>query len=149
MRSNRLHENLESFRDQVQRKWSKLTKQDITGIEGDVGTLVSTLSKRYSLSVKDAREQADEFLGGLSTSLREAVQAVGDAASDLWRSGRDQVTGAVSSGAEQVTDLWASGRERASELGRRAERAVSDRPLTSLAIAAGVGALLMLWLRRR
>jgi ElaB/YqjD/DUF883 family membrane-anchored ribosome-binding protein len=142
MRSDRLQDNLESFRAQLQRKWSKLTQQDVLGIEGDAGTLAATLAKRYSLSVKDAREQADEFLGGMGTSLREAAQAVGDAAGNLWRSGRNQVTEAVSSGAEKVTSLWESGCQKA-------EKAMSQRPLTSLAIAAGAGAVLMLLLRRR
>jgi ElaB/YqjD/DUF883 family membrane-anchored ribosome-binding protein len=142
MRSERLHDNLAALRDQVHRKWSRLTKQDVAGIEGDAATLATTLAKRYSLSQREAHEQAAEFLGGFGTTLHEAAQTVGDAAGDLWRNSRDQVTEAVSNGATRVTDLWESGRERA-------EKVITQRPLTSLAIAAGVGAALMLLLRRR
>jgi ElaB/YqjD/DUF883 family membrane-anchored ribosome-binding protein len=149
MRTDRLVENLESFRDQVAQKWSKFTKQDLAGIEADAGSLASTLAKRYSLSTKDARDQAEEFLSGLGTSFREAAQAIGDAATDLWRNGRAQVSEVVSSGADRVTEMWQSGRDQANTLCKRVEKSVAQQPLTSLAIAAGAGALLMLWLRRR
>jgi ElaB/YqjD/DUF883 family membrane-anchored ribosome-binding protein len=149
MRPERLLDKLESLREQVQRRWAKLTKQDVASVDLDASTLAAALTKRYSLPTKEARQQAEEFLGGLGTSLSEAAQAVGEAASDLWRSGREHVTDAVHQGTEKVTDLWESGREQMSSLGKRAEKAVVQKPLTSLLIAAGVGALLALWLRRR
>lgn len=148
MRPERLSDQLAAFRDHVQNRWAKLTKQDVAGVDLDAGSLAAVLAKRYSMPTKEARLQADEFLHGLGTSLGEAAQVVGEAAGDLWRNGRQQVADAVSQGAEKVSDLWQSGRDRADLLCRRAEKMVAQRPFTSLAIAAGAGALLMMWLRR-
>jgi ElaB/YqjD/DUF883 family membrane-anchored ribosome-binding protein len=149
MRSERLLDGVHSFRDQVHRRWDKLTKHEVENIDLDASSLASALAKRYSLPTKDARQQAEEFIAGLGTSFSEAAHVVGEAASDLWRNGREHVTEAMSQGAEKVTDLWQSARDRMDLLCRRTEKAVVQRPMTSLAIAAGVGALLMIWLRRR
>jgi ElaB/YqjD/DUF883 family membrane-anchored ribosome-binding protein len=149
MRPERLSDNLAAFRDHVQHRWGKLTKQDVAGVDLDASSLATVLARRYSMPNKEARQQADEFFHGLGTSLSEAAQVVGEAAGDLWRNSRQHVADVVNQGTEKVTDLWQSGRDRTDVLRRRAEKMVAQRPLTSLAIAAGAGALLMMWLRRR
>lgn len=149
MKLERIGEQLDAFRDEVSRKWSKLTKSDLAELDHDLGSLSGVLSKRYSMPAKQAREEAESFVDSFGTTFKEAAELVGDAARDLWRSGKNRVADVVSAGGEKATDLWDAGREQVTDLQRRAHRAVNDRPLTSLAIAAGIGALLAIFLKRR
>lgn len=171
MKLDRIQEHLENFRREAGRKWNKLTKQDLESVEADLGSLSEAVAKRYQMSAKQARTEAETFLADFGTTFREAAQMVGEAARDLWNNGRSTLTDAVQNGTEKASGIFAAGRDKASELldaGReraselydasrdqvvalrdRAEKVVVARPLTSIAVAVGVGALLALLFRRR
>ncbi len=85
MKLERIGEQLDAFRDEVSRKWSKLTKSDLAELDHDLGSLSGVLSKRYSMPAKQAREEAESFVNGFGTSFKEAAELVGDAARDLSR----------------------------------------------------------------
>lgn len=149
MRFERIGEQLAAFRGEVGNRWSKLTKTDLAGIDPDVDSLTGALSRRYSLSAAKAKQEAQQFLDGLGTTVMDAAHVVGDAARDLWRNGKHSVADVVQSGGQKVGDLLGAGREQLQSLQQRAGRSVNERPLTSIAVAVGVGALLGFLLRRR
>lgn len=149
MRLERIGEQLDAFRDEVARKWSKLTKSDLAEVDHDLASLSGVLARRYSLPAGKAREEAESFMASFGTTFKEAANLVGDAARDLWRNGKGHVVDAVQAGSEKVGDFWDASRQQVDDLQKRARRAIHDKPVTSLAVAAGVGALLALWMRRR
>ena len=55
---------------QVQRRWDKLTQEEIKGIAGDRNRLVGKLREKYHLSAQDAEKQVDEFKGSLTMATR-------------------------------------------------------------------------------
>ena len=48
---------------QAQRKWSKLSDQDLAHVAGDRDRLVDKLEKRYGLSAEEGKEHVDEWCG--------------------------------------------------------------------------------------
>jgi ElaB/YqjD/DUF883 family membrane-anchored ribosome-binding protein len=149
MKLERISDQVDDLKRQLRRQWSKLTTADLDHLDFDVSRLSQVVAKRYSIPAKEAREQVDTFVDKVGTSFREVSQSLGDAAKDLWRNGTEQVADAMHNGSAKASELWSTGREQLSELGERAQRTVRDRPWTSVAVAAGVGMVLGLLLRRR
>jgi len=142
-------DQVEDLKREMRRKWSKLNKADLDGVDFDAGRLAHVVARRYSIPAEQAREQVDEFVEQSGATFREATQFLGEAARDLWRSGAAHVAGAVHSGSEKASELWTTGREQLSDLGKRANDTVRSRPWVSVGVAAGAGVLLGLLLRRR
>lgn len=149
MKLERIGEQLSALRDEAAQKWSKLTKSDLADIGQDLEGLSDALVRRYSMPAKQAREEAETFLSAFGTTFKEAASMLGDATRDLWRSGKDHVAEVVHAGGEKVGDAWDAGRRRIADLQSVAKRTIDERPMTSLALAAGIGALIAMLLRRR
>ena len=56
---------------QIQRRWNKLTQEDVKGIAGNREHLMGKLRERYGLSAEDAEKQVKEFSGSLTSTLRQ------------------------------------------------------------------------------
>lgn len=149
MRFDRLAESMHELRQQIRERWSKITDSDLRNLGEGFEGLAAVVAKRYSISTKQARADVAEFAEQVGTSFREAARAIGDAARELWRDGRNRVAGAVHHGSERASDLLHAGRDRVVDLRSKADHAIQARPLTSVAIAAGVGALMGFLLRGR
>lgn len=149
MRLDRIKSELEALQESLREQWSKLTAADLSKVSGDPNSLAAVIAKRYGISAAKAREEVKEFRSNFSTTVRDAAFAARDAATDLFRGGRNHATDAVSKGTEKASELLDAGKEKAKEFGERGLSLIQDRPLTSLAVAAGAGALLAFLLRRR
>ena len=149
MKLERISDQVDDLKRQLRQRWSKLSQADIDRLDFDTGRLAQVVAKRYAIPAKQAREEVAGFVDQVGTSFREASQLIGDAAKDLWRTGTSQVADAMQNGSGRASELWAASRERLTQLGDRANDTVKARPWTSVAVAAGVGMLLGLLLRRR
>ncbi|MEZ5964560.1 MAG: hypothetical protein R3F56_11995 [Planctomycetota bacterium] len=149
MRYDRITGQLEDLKQQIRDRWSKVTDADVQSLNGDLGRLVGVVAKRYAIPAKKARADVAEFTEQVGTSFKEAAQVMGDAALDLWRNGRERVAEVVNNGSDKAADLWSAGKQQVDDFRAQTDAAIQARPLTSVAIAAGVGALLALLLRRR
>jgi len=49
------------FKGEAQRKWGKLTNDDLDVIEGDREKLVGKLQERYDMSREEAEREVDSF----------------------------------------------------------------------------------------
>jgi len=54
----------------IQRKWDKLTQDELKGIAGDRNRLVSKIREKYGLSAQDAEREVEAFKGSLTGALR-------------------------------------------------------------------------------
>lgn len=59
--------------------WSKLTDQELENIDGNFGSLVDFLQRRYSLGIDEARSDAEQFCETCETDL--ASRGLNDVAS--------------------------------------------------------------------
>lgn len=149
MRVQRLNERVHDLAQRIRDRWSKLTEEDVQSLQGDFDRLVGVVAERYAIPAKQARQDVMEFAHQLGTTFKEAAQMMGDAARDLWRNGRERVSEALAHGSEKAADLWSASRRQVEDLRGQADAAIQARPLTAVAIAAGVGALIALLLRGR
>ncbi len=80
--------------------------------------------------------------------LKQSAQQVGQNLRDLGGQARDAATQQYDQLRDQATEYYEQGRERAREMEQSLEQYVQEKPIQSLAIAAGVGLVLgILWKR--
>jgi ElaB/YqjD/DUF883 family membrane-anchored ribosome-binding protein len=80
-------------------------------------------------------------LQDVRNDLRELRRDVTDLISGLAESGREGAQDKINRARDTAQDIAERGRERAHEAHDEVSKRVADRPLTSLAIAFGAGAL--------
>ncbi len=149
MRTERIQSELASLSDGIKKRWSKLSSSDITRVGSDLKSLSSIVAKRYGLPMSRARAEVAEFETTMSTSMGDAVHAVGEAATDLFRNGSQGAVDAARKGGEKAAEFWDVGQARVKKFGAGVQGWIQSRPMTALAIAAGTGAALSLYLFRR
>ncbi|MCA8953647.1 MAG: DUF883 family protein [Planctomycetes bacterium] len=149
MRFERLDSTLGELKSRIKEHWSKLTDADLQKLEGRYSNLADVVAKRYSIAKNDAEEEVSQFSDEVGTTFREVAQHLGDAAVDAWRNGKHAVTDVVSRGSAKAGELWDSAKSEAGRLRNNTDEIIRERPLTSVLIAAGVGAVLGLLLRPR
>jgi len=62
MNWDRVEGNWKTFKGQVQRKWGKLTDDDVNVIEGKRSELSGRLQQRYGVAKDEAERQIDTWL---------------------------------------------------------------------------------------
>lgn len=58
--------NWKQFKGEIQRRWGKLTDDDLDVIQGDRQILVGKLQERYGDRREDVEEQVKEWFDGLA-----------------------------------------------------------------------------------
>jgi uncharacterized protein YjbJ (UPF0337 family) len=53
------------FASEAKKKWSELTDEELTKVDGDRKTLAGLIQKRYSIAKKDADKQIDAWANTL------------------------------------------------------------------------------------
>jgi ElaB/YqjD/DUF883 family membrane-anchored ribosome-binding protein len=102
------------------------------------------MSATTSTRLKDAPQDPGAAIGEVKTDLLQLKEDVMAAVRSAIAAARD----GVYSGGEKVTEAYDAARERGAEAVENVEKSVSRHPLTSIAIAAGVGMLVGLFMRR-
>jgi ElaB/YqjD/DUF883 family membrane-anchored ribosome-binding protein len=160
MRLDEMREDLERLNSKLKERWAELTSADLSKIGNDLSSLTTVVSKRYGIPMARARAEVQEFKTNLGTSIGEVVHAIGETAAELFEEGRNHAAEAMRKGTRKASELWSSGTEHVKEFGHEVgeqakhfghevEGWVKSRPMTSLAIAAGAGALIAFLCRRR
>lgn len=111
----------------IKQHWAKVTDQDLSRFDATLAELAGVLQDRYGLSKESARGDVREFFAKLRAGLADTASQVREAAGDAWDRGRDRVRAGIEAGRDRI----------------------NEKPLQSLALAAGVGALIAWLLRRR
>lgn len=55
---------------EIQRRWDRLSADEVRGIAGDRDRLVGKLREKYHLTPQDAEKQVEEFRGSLTAARR-------------------------------------------------------------------------------
>src|SRR5688572_11173860 len=147
MNFDRLIGEWKELKDRIREQWNDLTEEDLGGLESE--RLVDALQARYGLSPGEAKEELDRFAHRFETSFKSAASSIGDAATEAWQRGKSQVRDVFAAGRDRATELWQDSRRRAHDVYESFEGAVRSRPLTSVAVAAGLGVLIALLVRPR
>lgn len=63
-------------RDDVQRRWGKLTEDDVERVKGDINHLVSLVETRYGYTRKTAEREVNRFLKRYDRKVRDVVNRV-------------------------------------------------------------------------
>lgn len=135
MRSEALGKRWDEIRDDVSRRWDRLTEADLDQIAGDAERLMSALRERYEYSREEAErgvEELIEMLRGeepsdpLREKTREMQATVGKTAHDV--SGRVRVTAEEVSGTMQETagDVSITVGKAAEDVARQLRQAADD-----------------------
>ena len=65
MNKNILEGKWEQVKGNVQKKWGKLTDDDLDVIKGNSKVLVSKIQERYGMKEEEAEKEVDEYLNTL------------------------------------------------------------------------------------
>lgn len=121
----------------VKEKFGQITGDELTGLEGNLDKLIGLVQRKSGQS----REWVENFIDDASDATKNAVQQVGEKASqytqratEVVRENYEHVTDAAQRGYEQLSDAATKGYDST-------VKAVSSRPVESVAIAFGCGLL--------
>jgi uncharacterized protein YjbJ (UPF0337 family) len=62
MNSDILKGNWKQFRGEVQKRWGKLTNDDLDVIQGEYDKLVGRIQERYGYAREQAQQEVNEYL---------------------------------------------------------------------------------------
>ncbi|MDX1925872.1 MAG: CsbD family protein [Pirellulaceae bacterium] len=121
----------------VKEKFSQITGDELTGIEGNLDKLIGLVQRKSGQS----REWVEAFLTDASDASKDVAQRVSNTASqyasqavEVVRDNYENLSNAAHRGYEQVSDAASRGYDNT-------VKTVSNRPLESIAIALGCGVL--------
>ena len=121
----------------VKEKFSQITGDELTGIEGNLDKLIGLVQRKSGQS----REWVEAFLTDASGVSKDVAQRVSDTATqyasqaaEVVRDNYENLSNAAHRGYEQVSDAASRGYDNT-------VKTVSNRPLESVAIALGCGVL--------
>jgi ElaB/YqjD/DUF883 family membrane-anchored ribosome-binding protein len=147
-RTNVMHEWKE-LRTAIKKQWARLTDEDLARLDESLDTFTSVLQQRYGISRESAHADLHGFLAGVREKVGEAAAHLKEAGAEAWSRGKERLREGLDAGRERLEQQWQKRRQQAAECTNRLGAAIQERPLQSLALAAGAGALLALLLRRK
>lgn len=132
----------------VKEKFSQISGDELTGVEGNLDKLIGLIQRKSGQS----REWVESFLSDASGTTKGVAQQVGDKtaqfahqAAETVRDNYEQLSDAAQRGYDQLNDAAHRGYDQISDVASRGYdttvKAVSNRPLESVAIALGCGIL--------
>jgi len=65
MNSDQVKGNWKQVKGEAQKRWGKLTDDDLDVIDGEYERLVGTLQERHGMAREEAKKEADDFYGKL------------------------------------------------------------------------------------
>lgn len=129
--------NWKSIVGAVKEKFSQITGDELTGVEGNLDKLIGLVQRKSGQS----REWVESFLTDASGASKDMAQRVSDTATqyasqaaEMVRDNYEQLSDVAKRGYEQVSDAAARGYDST-------VKTVSNRPIESVAIALGCGVL--------
>lgn len=108
----------------VKSKYSQITGDDLTGVQGNVQQLVGMIQRKTG----KAREEIDEFVKTVSSNTASTVERISEAAGDM-----------ASKASEAIHDGYDYARDASRDGIKAATETVQHRPAESLVIAMGIG----------
>ncbi len=132
----------------VKEKFGQISGDELTGVEGNLDKLIGLIQRKSGQS----REWVETFLSDASGTSKNVAQQVGEKTSqyaqqavDTVRENYEQLSDVAQRGYEQLSGAAQQGYDQLSDAASRGYdttvKAVSNRPLESVAIALGVGVL--------
>ncbi len=121
---NKVKQQWEQIRAEISRRWPEITQQELEMVGGDSRKLVSLIHQKTGDGLEEIEEAIDEIASesnGLMSRLADSAHEIVDTASSYARAKAQQI-------AQPVGHAYES-----------AEHAVAERPMSSVAIAFGVG----------
>lgn len=102
---------------------------------------VAAAGSQVKQDVKNLGSEVGALAAAKATQLKDQAQA-------YYETGKDRAQEYLETGRERAQEYYEMGRERAMEYEQQVENYIREKPLQSVLIAAGVGAVLGFLLRR-
>ncbi len=121
----------------VKEKFSQITGDELTGVEGNLDKLIGLVQRKSGQS----REWVEAFLTDASGTAKDVAQKAGNTASqyvsqaaEVVRDNYENISEAAQRGYDQLSDAASRGYDNT-------VKTVANRPIESVAIALGCGVL--------
>lgn len=119
MNQEQLQGNWQQLKGKFQKKWGKLTDNDLLESQGDSEILIGKLTERYGISKEKAAEKVNKFLNRFDGSGNE-----------------------IKSFANKASDIAETVNVKAHNMAEQYEHYAKDHPLRVVGMAALAGALI-------
>lgn len=97
---------------------------------------------------RTASESPEQLVSHLRNMLTEAEQLVGNSASEFVGEKAEALREKFSAAQERLEELYETARDKVVDVSKTADKTIRTHPYESIAIAAGVGLIVGLLLRR-
>ena len=134
---NRVEGNWKQVKGNVKRHWGKLTDADLVAIDGRRQELESKLQERYGYTKDRVRKEIDDWYSSTSSQLSETREELADQI-DAIRADIERLTSTVGRMANKQLNR---AQDKVIETANQTEQAIRQNPLSTVAIAFGLGFL--------
>ena len=141
---NQVEGNWKKVKGNVKRHWGKLTDADLVAIDGRREELEGKIQERYGYTKDRVRKEIDDWYSSMSSQLRETREELIDQI-DAIRADIESLTATVGRIASKQLNR---AQDKVTETANQAERAIRQNPLSTVAIAFGLGFLYGIFTRR-
>ena len=141
---NQVEGNWRQVKGSAKAQWGKLTDADLMQIEGRREQLEGKIQERYGYTKERVRKELDDWYRSIVSGLRESG---GDLSGeiDAIRADLQNLTSTVARGANKQIER---AQDTAVGAVQQADEAIRRNPLTSIALAVGLGFLFGVFTRR-
>ncbi|CAM4467954.1 MAG: hypothetical protein LEGION0398_MBIBDBAK_01022 [Legionellaceae bacterium] len=135
MNQEQIQGKFKQLKGKAKQQWSRLTDEDFQ--EGSVDRLVGRITELYGITKAEAQKAMDDLMGNLEGGITGKVHKISD-----------DLSGYVEQGQKKLEDVAHNIKEQSQEWYESIDKCMKEKPIASLAVALGVGALLGLLLSR-
>jgi ElaB/YqjD/DUF883 family membrane-anchored ribosome-binding protein len=117
-------------------------------VKQDAKRLGSEVAALASAKVGQARDAAQEYLQAGKDKAQQAYESGSARAQEYYQTGKDKAQEYMETGRDKAQEYYDLSKAKAQEWESDVEQYIREKPLQSVLIAAGVGAIFGLLLRR-
>lgn len=135
MNQEQMKGKIQKLRGIAKQQWSKLTDEDFR--EGSIDYVVGRITELYGTTKEEAQKKIDELMKGIEKS--------GDSGSNIAdniHKMADKLADAAEHGQQKLEEATDSIKHQTHEWYEYMDKCVKEKPLTTLAVALGLGALI-------
>ena len=141
---NQVEGNWRQLKGSAKAQWGKLTDADLMQIEGRREQLEGKIQERYGYTKERVRKELEDWYRSVTSDLRESG---GDLSCEI-NAIRADLQNLTSTVARLANKQIERAQDTAVEAVQQADEAIRRNPLTSIAIAVGLGFLFGVFTRR-
>jgi uncharacterized protein YjbJ (UPF0337 family)/ElaB/YqjD/DUF883 family membrane-anchored ribosome-binding protein len=141
---NRVEGDWKRMKGKVKEQWGRLTDDDLTTIGGRREQLEGKIQERYGYAKDQVRREIDDWYRATAVSTNGDADELADQIEAI----RTDIQSLTSTVGRIANKQLGRAQDTAVEAARNAEDAIRQNPVSSVAIAAGLGFLFGVFTRR-